>query len=109
MKVKFGLSTNIIISLIAGIACGIFGLEALGGMGGVTFASQFVGSIGGALFGLAAGLFAYTLVDVALGFRLSPAALGQVLRPIQGQHLARDFHERVVPLGEFREFRGHIT
>ncbi|MEZ5898718.1 MAG: ammonium transporter [Hyphomicrobiaceae bacterium] len=58
--------------LWGGIACGIFGLEALGGMGGVTFASQFVGSIGGALFGLAAGLFAYTLVDVALGFRLSP-------------------------------------
>ena len=37
--------------LWGGIACGIFGLQALGGLGGVTFASQFVGSVMGAAAG----------------------------------------------------------
>ena len=57
--------------LWGGIACGIFGLEAFGGMGGVTFASQFVGSVGGAAFGLACGTAIYWLVDEAFGFRMS--------------------------------------
>jgi Amt family ammonium transporter len=58
--------------LWGGIACGIFGLQALGGLGGVTFASQLVGSVLGAAFGFAAGTVIYWLVDVALGFRMSP-------------------------------------
>ncbi|MCB1959117.1 MAG: ammonium transporter [Rhodocyclaceae bacterium] len=58
--------------LWGGIACGIFGLEALGGLGGVTFASQFFGSVLGAGFGFAAGFVVYSAVDLALGFRLSP-------------------------------------
>ncbi|MEZ5852237.1 MAG: ammonium transporter [Hyphomicrobiaceae bacterium] len=57
--------------LWGGIACGIFGLEALGGLGGVTFASQFFGSVLGAGFGFAAGFVVYSAVDLALGFRLS--------------------------------------
>lgn len=56
--------------LWGGIACGIFGLEALGGMGGVTFAAQLVGSVAGAAFGLACGFVIYTLVDMTLGFRM---------------------------------------
>ncbi len=57
--------------LWGGIACGIFGLQALGGLGGVTFASQFVGSVLGAGFGLAAGYIVYTLINVVFGFRMS--------------------------------------
>jgi Amt family ammonium transporter len=58
--------------LWGGVACGIFGLKALGGLGGVTFASQLVGSVGGALFGFAAGFVIYRLVDLLAGLRLSP-------------------------------------
>ena len=57
--------------LWGGVACGIFGLKAFGGLGGVTFASQLIGSIGGAAFGFAAGFVVYRIVDLALGFRLS--------------------------------------
>ena len=37
--------------LWGGIACGIFGLKAFGGLGGVSFVSQLVGSLIGAAFG----------------------------------------------------------
>lgn len=57
--------------LWGGIACGIFGLEAFGGLGGVTFASQLVGSILGAAFGFIAGTIIYWVVDAVFGFRLS--------------------------------------
>lgn len=56
--------------LWGGIACGIFGLEALGGLGGVTFASQLVGSLLGAGFGLLVGLVLYGVLRVLLGIRL---------------------------------------
>jgi ammonium transporter, Amt family len=58
--------------LWGGIACGIFGLTALGGLGGVTFASQLVGSVAGAAFGFIAGTIVYKLVDMLFGFRMSP-------------------------------------
>jgi Amt family ammonium transporter len=58
--------------LWGGIACGIFGLEVLGGLGGVTFASQLAGSIAGAAFGFIAGAIVYFIVDKLLTFRLSP-------------------------------------
>lgn len=57
--------------LWGGIACGIFGLEALGGMGGVSFASQLVGSMLGAGFGFLAGTIVYGVVDTIAGFRLT--------------------------------------
>ena len=57
--------------LWGGIACGIFGLEAFGGLGGVTFLSQLVGSVLGAAFGFAAGTVIYWVVDQAFGFRMS--------------------------------------
>ena len=57
--------------LWGGIACGIFGLKALGGMGGVTFASQLVGSVMGAGFGFLVGTIVYFAVDQFFGFRLS--------------------------------------
>jgi Amt family ammonium transporter len=58
--------------LWGGIACGIFGLEALGGLGGVTFASQLVGSLAGSAFGLAIGIVVYGLLKATIGIRLTP-------------------------------------
>jgi len=54
-----------------GIACGIFGLESLGGMGGVAFLPQLVGSAVGAAYALAAGLIVYGALKIGLGLRLS--------------------------------------
>jgi Amt family ammonium transporter len=58
--------------LWGGIACGIFGQKALGGLGGVTFASQLVGSFMGAAIGLVAGLVVYSVVDALMGLRMTP-------------------------------------
>ena len=54
-----------------GIACGIFGTEALGGIGGVSLMSQIAGSILGAAAGFAAGYVVFTIVDTVFGFRMS--------------------------------------
>jgi Amt family ammonium transporter len=58
--------------LWGGVACGVFGLKALGGMGGVSFASQVVGSLMGAAFGALAGLAVYAAVDALFGLTLTP-------------------------------------
>ena len=58
--------------LWGGIACGIFGLEMLGGLGGVTFASQLVGSILGSAFGFIAGFVVYGVLKSTVGIRLTP-------------------------------------
>ncbi len=58
--------------LWGGIAAGIFGLEALGGLGGVTFQAQLVGSVLGAAYAFAGGYLVYSVVDLAMGLRLSP-------------------------------------
>jgi Amt family ammonium transporter len=57
--------------LWGGIACGIFGLTAFGGLGGVSFLSQLFGSVLGAAYALVAGMAVYAVVDMLLGFRLS--------------------------------------
>ena len=57
--------------LWGGIACGIFGLKAFGGLGGVSFYSQLVGSLMGAAYGAVAGFAIYGVVDKLLGLRLS--------------------------------------
>lgn len=54
-----------------GIACGIFGSEALGGMGGVSFMAQLVGSLMGVAVALAGGFIVYGIIKVAVGIRLS--------------------------------------
>lgn len=53
-----------------GIAAGIFGLEAFGGMGGVTFMSQLVGTIAGIVVALGGGFVVYGLVNAVLGLRM---------------------------------------
>lgn len=56
--------------LWGGIAAGIFGLEALGGMGGVTFMAQLVGTLMGVVIALVAGFLVYGLLKVVIGIRL---------------------------------------
>lgn len=58
--------------LWGGIACGIFGLASLGGLGGVSFASQLAGSLGGSAYALAGGLVVYGLLKRLVGLRLTP-------------------------------------
>jgi len=54
-----------------GIAAGIFGLEYFGGMGGVTFMSQFVGTLAGIAVAFIGGYIVYSLVHKLFGMRLS--------------------------------------
>ncbi|MCF6196978.1 MAG: ammonium transporter [Emcibacter sp.] len=57
--------------LWGGIAAGIFGLESLWGMGGVTFTSQLAGSVLGAAIGGLFGFVVYGLLKKTVGIRLS--------------------------------------
>lgn len=54
-----------------GIAAGIFGLEALGGMGGVSFWSQLVGTVAGVVVATAGGFIVYGVIKLLMGIRLS--------------------------------------
>ncbi|WP_455221608.1 ammonium transporter [Kaarinaea lacus] len=54
-----------------GIACGIFGMEALGGMGGVSFMAQLIGTLLGIGVALAGGFIVYGVIKAAMGIRLS--------------------------------------
>jgi Amt family ammonium transporter len=54
-----------------GIACGVFGLEALGGMGGVTFMAQLIGTVFGIVVALAGGFVIYGAIKAIVGIRLS--------------------------------------
>lgn len=54
-----------------GIAAGIFGLRALGGMGGISFWSQIIGTILGIVVALAGGFLVYGLLKKTVGIRLS--------------------------------------
>ena len=54
-----------------GIAAGIFGLEILCGLGGVTFMSQLIGTISGVIVALVGGFIIYGLVHKALNIRLT--------------------------------------
>jgi Amt family ammonium transporter len=54
-----------------GIAAGIFGAAALGGLGGVSFVSQLVGTLLGIGVALAGGFVVYGLMKQSVGIRLS--------------------------------------
>jgi len=56
---------------LGGILCGVFGLEALGGMGGVTFLSQLVGTLLGIAVALVGGFAIYGVLKATLGIRLT--------------------------------------
>ncbi len=53
-----------------GIAAGIFGTEAMGGLGGVTFMSQLVGTLAGIVVATVGGFIVYGIVKAVSGIRL---------------------------------------
>ena len=55
-----------------GLAVGIFGLQALGGLGGVSFISQMIGTTLGIVIALSGGFIIYGLLKITIGIRLSP-------------------------------------
>ncbi|MBK5206633.1 MAG: ammonium transporter [Polaromonas sp.] len=54
-----------------GIAAGIFGSKALGGLGGVSFGAQLIGSAMGVGWALLAGIAVYGTLKITMGLRLS--------------------------------------
>jgi len=54
-----------------GIAAGIFGQQALGGIGGVSLAAQTIGTLAGVLWSFAAGLAVYGLIKAVTSLRLT--------------------------------------
>ena len=57
--------------LWGGLAAGIFGSKALGGLGGVSFAAQLIGSTLGVVWALAAGFVIYGVLKATIGLRLT--------------------------------------
>ncbi|GAB4121961.1 MAG: ammonium transporter [Sideroxydans sp.] len=55
-----------------GIAAAIFGSQALGGLGGVSFISQLIGTLLGIALALVGGLAVYGLLKKTVGIRLDP-------------------------------------
>lgn len=55
-----------------GIAAGIFGSTTFGGLGGVSFISQLIGSALGVVWAVAGGLVVYGVLRASLGLRLTP-------------------------------------
>ncbi|HLA74431.1 MAG TPA: ammonium transporter [Gammaproteobacteria bacterium] len=53
-----------------GIAAGIFGLKALGGIGGVSFTAQLLGTLLGVIIALVGGLIVYGVLKKVVGIRL---------------------------------------
>lgn len=54
-----------------GIACGIFGQEILGGLGGVSLTSQLIGTALGVVVALGGGVLVYGVLKTSVGIRLS--------------------------------------
>ncbi|WP_216863455.1 ammonium transporter [Polynucleobacter bastaniensis] len=57
--------------LWGGLAAGIFGAKALGGLGGVTFLGQLIGTGLGVAIALVSGFVVYGLLKAILGIRMS--------------------------------------
>jgi Amt family ammonium transporter len=55
-----------------GIAAGIFGSKALGGLGGVSLGAQVIGTLMGVGWALLSGIAVYGLIKAVMGLRLSP-------------------------------------
>ena len=56
--------------LWGGIAAGIFGLESLGGLGGVSFTSQLIGSVAGIVVAVVGGFIVYKGVNAFTPIRM---------------------------------------
>lgn len=57
-----------------GIAAGIFGAKALGGLGGVSLPVQLIGTLGGVVVAVLGSLAVYGLLKQFVGLRLDPEA-----------------------------------
>jgi Amt family ammonium transporter len=55
-----------------GIACGIFGSQALGGLGGVSVGAQLIGTALGIVVALVGGLLVYGALKRSIGLRMDP-------------------------------------
>jgi Amt family ammonium transporter len=55
-----------------GIACGIFGSKALGGLGGVSFGAQLVGTLLGIVVAVVGAAIIYGALKATIGLRLDP-------------------------------------
>ena len=55
-----------------GIAAGIFGSKALGGLGGVSLGAQVIGTLIGVAWAFVAGFLVYGAIRAAMGLRLTP-------------------------------------
>ncbi|MBT9551746.1 MAG: ammonium transporter [Hydrogenophaga sp.] len=55
-----------------GLAAGIFGQQALGGLGGVSFTAQLIGTALGVAWALLGGVVVYGTLKTVMGLRLSP-------------------------------------
>ncbi|BBA69745.1 ammonium transporter [Geobacter sulfurreducens] len=60
-----------VIGTWGGIAAGIFGQPLFGGMGGVSFVSQFLGSLAAVVFALVNGFLVYGILSRTVGIRLT--------------------------------------
>jgi Amt family ammonium transporter len=54
-----------------GVAAGIFGMKEFGGLGGVSFSAQVIGTAMGVAWALVSGFAVYGLIKVWIGLRLS--------------------------------------
>jgi ammonium transporter, Amt family len=54
-----------------GIAAGIFGSKALGGLGGVSFSAQLIGTAMGVAWALIGGFVVYYVLKITMGLRLT--------------------------------------
>jgi Amt family ammonium transporter len=57
-----------------GIACGLFGQTAMGGIGGVSLGAQLIGTVLGVAWAIAGGAVVYGTLKVVMGLRLSQEA-----------------------------------
>jgi Amt family ammonium transporter len=57
--------------LWGGLAAGIFGTKALGGLGGITFTGQLIGSAIGISIAVVGGFIVYGGLKVIMGIRMS--------------------------------------
>jgi Amt family ammonium transporter len=55
-----------------GLAAGIFGIQSLGGMGGVSLAAQLIGTLAAIVVALAGGTIVYGTLKTLVGIRLDP-------------------------------------
>jgi Amt family ammonium transporter len=53
-----------------GIACGVFGAQALGGLGGVSLLAQLIGTALGIALALLGGFLVYGAIRIAVGIRM---------------------------------------